>query len=139
MKRLLATIFALVVLVTLVPAANAAQGCTAATLTGSYAFTFSGFFQNQGRNSPISGIGSGTLDGKGNVSATVTASFDGNLSTFPYTATYTVNPDCTGSVTATPGSGLANFSIVIVRGGAEVLGAEIDPGNTWTIDFKKQN
>lgn len=139
MKRMLASTFALLVLVALVPAANAAQGCTAATLTGNYGFTFSGFFQNQGRNSPISGIGSGTLDGEGNVSATVTASFNGNLSTFPYTGTYTVNPDCTGSLTATPGSGLANFSIVIVRGGAEVLGVNIDPGNTWTIDFKKQN
>lgn len=67
----------------------------------------------------------------------IVASVDGKLSTFPYTASYTVNPDCTGSVIST--SGGANFSIVIVRGGAEILGADIDPGNTWTIDFKKQD
>ncbi len=137
MKRLLASTFALLIVVALVPAANAAQECTAATIAGNYGFTFNGFLKNHGRTVPFAGTGITIADGQGNVSATVTASVDGSLSTFPYTATYTVNPDCTGSVTST--SGGANFSIVIVRGGAEILGADIDPGNTWTIDFKKQN
>ena len=139
MKQTIAWALALTVLFAIAPGAHAREQCTVAALTGNYAFTFSGFFQNPKKNDPISGIGSGTFDGVGNASATVTASFNGSLSTFPWTGTYIVNSDCTGSMTATPGSGLANFSIVVVRGGAEILGAEIDPGNTWTIDFKKQN
>jgi hypothetical protein len=75
------------------------------------------------------------LDGAGNLSATVTASENGNLSTFPYTATYVVNADCTGSVTST--SGGANFSFVIVAGGKELLAVNTDPGGTWTMDVKK--
>jgi hypothetical protein len=137
MKPTIACAFALVILVALVPAARAGERCTATTIKGNYGFTFSGFFQNQGTNLPISGVGVGTLDGEGNVSATVTASFDGALSTFPWTGTYSVNHDCTGLLTATPGAGLVSFSIVIVRGGAEVFGEASDPGNAWTIDFKK--
>jgi hypothetical protein len=137
MKRMVAWIFALLVVVALIPTANAAERCTTASLKGNYGFTASGYFPNGAGNAPIVATGVTTLDGEGNVTATVTASFNGDVQTFPYTGTYSVNPDCTGSVTATPGSGLANFSIVVVRGGAEILGMDSDPGNTWTIDFKK--
>ena len=137
MKRIVASVLALLVVVALMPAAHAAERCTAASLKGNYGFTASGYFPNGAANAPIAAAGVTTLDGEGNVTATVTASFGGDIQTFPYTGTYSVNPDCTGSVTATPGSGLANFSIVVLRGGAEILGIEIDPGNSWTIDFKK--
>jgi hypothetical protein len=138
MKRTLASALALVVLVALVPAAHAAERCTAVTLKGNYGFTFSGFVQDdQGNNVPFSGIGLGTLDGEGGASATIVLAVNGNISTLPWTGTYIVNPDCTGSMTATPGSGNANFSIVIVRGGAEFMGVATNPGDTWTIDFKK--
>ena len=137
MKRIVASVLALLVVVALMPAAHAAERCTAASLKGNYGFTASGYFPNGAGNAPIVATGVTTLDGEGNVTATVTASFNGDVQTFPYTGTYSVNPDCTGSITPTPGSGLANFSIVVVRGGAEVLGMDSDPGNTWTIDFKK--
>ena len=121
-------------LASLVPAANAQQ-CTAATLAGSSGFTFSGFVKDHGRNVPFAGTGLSTSDGAGNLSATITAAENGDVETFPYTGTYVVNPDCTGSVTST--SGGANFSFVIVDGGKEVLGVATDPGSTWTIDLKK--
>jgi hypothetical protein len=116
------------------PAANAEQ-CSNATLAGSSGFTFSGFVKDHGRTVPFAGTGISTADGAGNVSATITASENGSVETFPYTATYVVNPDCTGTVTST--SGGANFSFVIVDGGKEVLGVATDPGSTWTIDLKK--
>jgi hypothetical protein len=140
MKRMIASTLALLVLAVIVPTAHAApeaEPCTAAMLKGNYGFTFSGFFQNQGANLPISGVGIGIFDGQGNASATVIASFNGAPSIFPWTGAYSVNPDCTGSLTATPGKGLISFSIVVVRGGAEILGEASDPGNTWTIDLKK--
>jgi len=117
-----------------VPAANAQQ-CTNATLTGSSGFTFSGFVKDHGRTVPFAGSGISTADGAGNLSATITASENGHVETFPYTGTYVVNPDCTGTVTSTNGG--ANFSFVIVGGGKEVLGVATDPGGTWTIDSKK--
>jgi len=137
MKRMVAWIFALLVVVALTPAAHAAERCTTAGLKGNYGFTGIGFFSIGSENGPIVATAVATLDGESNVTATVTASFNGDVQTFPYTGTYSMNPDCTGSITATPGSGLANFSIVVVRGGAEILGMDSDPGNTWTIDFKK--
>jgi hypothetical protein len=121
-------------LASLVPAASAQQ-CTAATLTGSSGFTFSGFVKDHGRNVPFAGTGISASDGAGNISATITASENGDIETFPYTATYVVNPDCTGSATSTNGG--ANFSFVIVGGGKEVLGVSTSPGDTWTIDLKK--
>jgi hypothetical protein len=139
MKRIVASTLALLVAVALIPAAHAADRCTAASLKGNYGFTASGFFPNGAGDAPIVASGVATLDGEGTATATITASFDGSVQTFPYTGTYSVNPDCTGSITATPGSGLASFSIVVVRGGAEILGVDIDPGNTWMIDFKKVN
>jgi hypothetical protein len=139
MKRIVASTLALLVVVALIPAAHAAERCTTASLKGNYGFTASGFFPNGAGDAPIAASGVVTLDGEGTATATITASFDGSVQTFPYTGTYSVNPDCTGSITATPGSGLASFSIVVVRGGAEILGIDIDPGNTWMIDFKKVN
>jgi hypothetical protein len=136
MKRTLASILGLVTLVALVPAAHAAEQCTAATLRGNYGFTFSGFVQDQtGNNVPFSGIGLATLDGEANASANITVSVNGTLQVFQWTGTYTVNPDCTGSATSTNGN--ADFSLVIVRGGAEFMGVATNSGDTWTIDFKK--
>lgn len=137
MKKMLALSFALVVLVALVPRAHASERCNAATLRGNYGFIASGFFADGAGNSPIVASGSGTFDGEGNASAAITASFNGSIQTFPWTGTYSLNSDCTGLLTATPGSGLADFSIVVVQKGAEILGISSDSGNTWTIDLKK--
>ena len=88
-----------------------------------------------GNNLPFDGSGTATLDGQGNVAATVNASANGSFETFPYTGTYVVNPDCSGSVTSTNGN--ANFSTVVVRSGAEIFAVATNPGETWTMDLKR--
>ena len=118
------------------PAANAADPCTVATLTGNYGFTLSGFVKDHGKTVPFAGAGLATTDGQGNATVNHTVSRDGNIATFPWTGTYVVNPDCTGSATSTNGG--ANFSFVIVRGGDEFMGVATDTGATWAINFKKQ-
>jgi hypothetical protein len=136
MKAIATSILALVVSVALVPTAHAAERCTAAMVKGHYGFTFSGFAQDaNGNNLPFAGSGTATVDGQGNVTATINASSNGSFETFPYTGTSVVNPDCSGSVTSTNGN--ANFSTVLVRGGAEILGVATNPGETWTIDLKR--
>jgi len=136
MKAIAASILALAVLGALVPAAHAAEHCTAAMLKGHYGFTFSGFTQDaNGKNLPLAGTGTATSDGQGNVSATINASFNGSFETSPYTGTHVVNPDCSTSVTSTNGN--ANFSGVVILGGAEILAVATNPGETWTIDLKR--
>lgn len=52
------------------------------------------------------------------------------------TATYKVNPDCTGS--ATDMTNDLHYALVIFRRGAEMFVINTDTGNTFTGDFKKQ-
>jgi hypothetical protein len=55
------------------------------------------------------------------------------------TATYTVNPDCTGTISGT-GSDVAGetLNFVIVGGGGEVLGISTTNTQTFTFDAKKE-
>jgi hypothetical protein len=111
------------------------------TFKGNYGFVFSGFTvpgQNpKTKEVPFAGNGVFTFDGAGNVSGVFNASENGQISlNNTYTAAYAVNPDCTGSVISTNGN--ANGSFVVVSGGAEVLVLDVDAGNTWTADMKKQ-
>jgi len=125
---------------------HAASGCTNASLSGNYGFTFSGFQLQNGQSVPFYGAGLAIADGEGNFVSTFAFSQNGAMpghryvvsTDSPYTATYTVNSDCTGLVTATPGSGGDNFAFVIVSGGAEFLGTDISAPDTLNIDGKKQ-
>jgi hypothetical protein len=62
------------------------------------------------------------------ISGRLSASEDGTfLSEEPVTGSYTVAPDCTGTLTATPkGGSPLNFSFVIVDCGKEMLAVETD-------------
>jgi hypothetical protein len=114
-----------------------ASGCTA-TLKGNYGFTFSGFSSHSNGSAvfPFSGAGLGYFAGDGTFSATYAATLNTTTSTNnPYSATYTVNSDCTGSLTST--SGGDNFAFVIVSGGAEILATDLS-GSALSLDFKKQ-
>jgi hypothetical protein len=127
-------------------AVHAGSGCTNASLSGNYGFTFSGFQLQSGRSIPFYGAGIGTADGAGNFAATFADSENGVLpgkgyisdTNEAYTATYTINSNCTGLLTATPGSGGDNFALVIVSGGAEILATDISAPDTLNLDLKKQ-
>lgn len=150
MKRIVSVLLALAVLAVLpilsttskhgVQAVYAQSGCSAATLKGNYAFTFNGFVVNNNTSQPFYGEGLGTFDASaGNFSATFVSSFNGASSTGnPYTATYTVNSDCTGLLAATPGSGGDSFAFVILDDGAEVFATDISAPTTLNVHFKKQ-
>ncbi len=125
--------------VTVVPIVHAASGCTNATLSGNYGFSFSGFTRDHNKSVPFYGAGRAVADGAGNIAAIFAASINGVPSTNnTYTGTYTVNSDCTVSTTATPGSGGDNFFGVIVGGGSEVFDTDISEPDTFNADFKKQ-
>ncbi len=116
------------------------EGCSAATLTGRYGLTFSGFFTRGtvpgaiDNFAPVAGGGLVTFDGRGDLSASETVSVDGQIAPVKVLGTYTVKSDCTGTFT-TPH---AHLNLVIVRNGREILAVNTDPGNVVLDNFVKQ-
>ena len=146
MKRIFSLLFVLAVVVTTTSSVYAQ--CSNSTLTGSYGFKETGFGARAfgaARNGkaggpaiPVATVGVVTFDGAGNASFTVTQVFNSSGGAFfdAIPATYTVNSDCTGSITIEDFD--LHFYIVIVGGGAELFAIQTDIGSTLTVDAKKQ-
>src|ERR1700689_1196906 len=99
-------VFAVVFALGSVPNARAGENeeCTNADLQGSFGYTSTGTLTLAYVPAPFAGpfgeIGKQTFDGKGNTRATATLSSNGNISqAVAIEGTYSVNPDCTGSMT----------------------------------------
>jgi hypothetical protein len=116
------------------------QACTAATLNGTYALTFSGFSTRGpvpaaiNNFTPVAGGGLVTFDGNGNLSASETVSVGGLISPVNVPGTYTVNSDCTGTFITTPN---AHLNLVILRNGREIQAVNTVPGNVILDNFVK--
>jgi|SRR5215471_18791937 len=154
MSRIFSALLASAVLVALVTvtttskhgvrAVYARSGCTDATLTGNYAFSQPGFTTPnksvKGNEDPAAAVGVFAFDGAGNISSSYTVAFKGVISAGQTgSGTYTVNSDCTGSISFTAGDA-AGFTLntVIVGGGIEIFGIATTPSYTVTVDAKKQ-
>jgi hypothetical protein len=142
---MLASAIALIGLATLVPAASAQSACSLATLKGNYGVSQSGWETKNPKAplEPFAIVGTVAFDGAGNFSTTATAvqPMPGPQNFIPQTieasGTYTVNSDCTGSLTFT-GPGVLTANLVIIGGGTEVFGIVTLPFVVATIDIKKQ-
>jgi len=116
------------------------EGCSAATLNGRYGLTFSGYSTNGAVPAPINafipvaGGGLVAFDGKGNLSASETVNLGGKILSVNLPGTYTVNSDCTGSLTTAN----AHLNLVIVRNGREILAVNTDQGHVVVDNFIKQ-
>ena len=88
------------------PTAQAAdKGCSNAMLVGTFAYTNTGFFTAAASNlqaGPFAGVGVETFDGNGGTTATTWVSINGNIFQATIKGTYSVNPDCTGTLTLVP-------------------------------------
>src|SRR5205823_10763209 len=141
-KRIFSLLFVLAVVVTKTSTVYAQ--CSNATLTGSYGFKQDGFGTRNGKPAklgntiPFATVGVVTFDGAGNASFTLTQVFNSSGGGFfeAIPATYTVNSDCTGTITIED-FGL-HFYIVTVGGGAELFAIQTDIGTTNTVHGKKQ-
>ena len=99
--------------------------CSNATLRGSFGYTSTGTLLRSYVPPPYAGpfaeVGRQTFDGKGNTDATGTLSANGNIfNKVTFQGTYTVNPDCTGSMTLTSSLGTSHADLVIDDDGAEL-------------------
>jgi hypothetical protein len=148
MKRNLSVSFALAVAATLVVLiANPAYAvtCNNATLTGSYGSIISLALNTPGQPNafvplaqdiPAASVGVLTFDGTGSYTDIHTTSVNGVIFTgLSRPGTYTVNSDCTGSMSNDHGE---TFNIVVVSSGAEIFGIVTSPRFTATFDAKKQ-
>ncbi len=134
MKRILSLVAPLTALAifSLVTPAAARDGrrCSNATLNGSYSATITGTLGGEpfAELDLVNSTGNGTFTGNG------TVSMNGVISTVSFTATYTVNSDCSGSASLSTGV-TQNFNIK--SDGSEVMFIATTPGATITGDAKQ--
>jgi hypothetical protein len=150
MKRTIApttlVLFAIVFVLGIAPRAQAGEnrGCSNATLRGSFGYTATGALLPTAVPAPLAGpfgeIGRQTFDGNGNTTATATINANGNIVNVTIEGTYTVNPDCTGSMTrnVSPLGVTAHDDLVIDDDGVELRTIATDPGEIETYVYRKQ-
>ena len=113
------------------------KACTNASLRGSFGIKFDGASVTRG------GVASATLvtfDGAGNFTGSDVTSLNGTIVRRTLTGTYTVNPDCTGSLKFLSDLTMneADGDFVIVDGGKQLLIVESDSGWVATGVATKQ-
>jgi hypothetical protein len=145
MKRTtIANIFAIAVgpalALGLASTARADQGCSNATLNGTFAYTNAGFTAPPSLAGPFAGVGTQTFDGKGATTATAMVSQNGNIVPVTIKGAYTVNPDCTGTLTVqiSPVGLTSHAFFVIDDNGAGLRAINTDPGTVVTTIARKQ-
>jgi hypothetical protein len=95
------------------PGAQATPSCSNGTLKGAYGATITGTIAGL----PFAELDLVSADGKGNFSGTGTVSYNGSISSVTFTATYSVNSDCSGSASLSTG---VTQNLIIKTDGSEV-------------------
>lgn len=136
----LAVVFASILALSFAPMAQGDDNhtCSNASLKGFYGFTSSG--DEIVGVGPAAFVGSFTADGDGHIDGKDTASFNGAVIRETFTATYTVNSDCSGSATAVvqgPLPRTVHIDFVVVDNGNQVFNIVTDPGAIITFTDKK--
>ncbi len=119
---------------------HAQNGCDATTFSGVYGSNLSGsVYDNQGYVYLLASVGRFVFDGAGNITGADTTSFDGSLNRRTFTGTYTVNADCTGSVTFQFGSnGTVHGDIVAVNDAKQINFVQTDTDYIFSGTLVKQ-
>jgi hypothetical protein len=111
--------------------------CSNVSIKGAYGLSCEGTLVGVG---PLAVIGVFIADGKGNGSEVETISFNGDISQgVPFTVTYTVNADCTGSFVSTGSDGsVFHNDFVIDANKKEFRLMPTEPGFVAVCIFRKQ-
>jgi len=119
-------------------------GCNAATFTGAYGYTMSGFvYDARGNAYDLANAGRLVADGNGGFTGADTFSFDGTIIKRKLTGTYTINADCTGSIVVQFDTGAVTGTnhgdIVAVSNAREINFIQTDPDFIFSGVLKRQN
>lgn len=114
--------------------------CSLRMLEGNYGYSFSGtFLVSPTTPVPLASVGRMTFDGRGNISGNDTNSFGGSVSSYPTTGTYTVEPNCTGTLNVNlPDGFVITNNISIVDNGDEIFLIQTNPGTIISGVLKRQ-
>jgi len=114
-----------------------AEQCSNASIKGPYVITCEGTVVGTG---PIAVAGTFIADGKGNASELETLSFNGEISQgVPFTVTYSVNADCTGTHVATGLDGsVFHGDIFLADNKKEIHYIATEPGFVLLCVIRKQ-
>jgi hypothetical protein len=138
--RIPALMFALAVAASSAVTAKASV-CNNSTIRGDYAYTIHGqVFIPNGPTLLIDGLARTTFDGQGNLTELDAVAANGNVAPgwVVNVGTYSVNPDCTGTITVTNGNApLIHLQIIISQSGNTIHEMVIDPGFATTSDGER--
>jgi hypothetical protein len=120
-----------------------ASVCSNSTIRGSYAYTIHGqVFLSNGSTLLIDGLAKTTFDGGGNLTELDAVATDGNVAAgwVTNTGTYSVNPDCTGTITVTNGDQpQIHLQMIVAQSGNTIHEMVIDAGFATTSDGVRIN
>jgi len=117
------------------------KGCSNTTLKGTFADSASGFSTSPpAMAGPLAGVLTETFDGNGSMTSTGMLALNGNIVPVTGKATYSVNPDCTGTYTAqtSPLGITAHYFFVILDSGNEFKWICTDPGTVLSGISRRQ-
>jgi hypothetical protein len=115
-------------------------GCDVTSLKDAYGYSLSGTAYDSSYYTYLfTAAGRLVSDGAGNITAADTMSMDGTTVRRAITGTYTVNADCTGSVTFANSSLNQHFDFVITDNLKEVDMVMTDDGFMLTGKMRQQN
>lgn len=117
-----------------------ARECASFTIKGTYAFTVHGQILTPNGPVLIDGITKTTFDGDGELTQLSAVAINGNIPLVwsPSTGTYTVNADCTGTMTLISASQPPlHFAIVVSQSGNHIHTVVTDPGFAATSDAER--
>jgi hypothetical protein len=117
-----------------------ARECTDSTIRGTYAFTIHGQILTPGGPLLVDGIAKTTFDGDGELTQVSAVSINGSIPLVwsPSTGAYTVNADCTGSMTLiSTGQPTLHLAILVSQSGNHIHTVVTDPGFATTSDAER--
>jgi hypothetical protein len=117
------------------------KGCSNTTLKGTFVDNASGFSTSPpAMAGPLGGVLAETFDGKGAMTGAGVLSLNGNIVPVNSKATYSVNPDCTGTYTSviSPLGMTAHYFFVILDNGNEFKWICTDSGVVLSGIARKQ-
>jgi hypothetical protein len=120
---------------------HADNGCDATSLNGNYSYSVQGFyFDNFGNLNVFSAAGYFVGDGQGNMSVKDTISIDGSITrSETYGGNYTVNSDCTGTMTTnSPTAGSLVYDFSFAGNNNDMMLVDADGGTNITGSAKRQ-
>ena len=113
---------------------NAAKAkCSKATLDGTYLFAFDGVSI---KGNPFAFAGYEVYNGNGEVRGVSSGNFGGDVvRKEPFTGTYTVKPDCTGTATY-PDGDPSVFDLFVAPDGSQFTTVRVKPSEDVTAGFE---